>query len=719
MAEPAPPHTIAHVDQRAPRDRGFTLVEVVVAVVLVGVLVAVAVVGVSRLTSQGSAAACVASADAGRGASSVHFATAGAYPATFTHMVSTGSMTVPAGAQIASGGRALTGSGWQVQLRSTGPGAPPRFECVDTSATDEPMVIAVDTTRPGASPRQVTLPLRGEVSVTIDWGGPTEGCPTTVTSAQQTTDTTCTYAADGQYEIELTGRLERYGTGSAAVLPSPDNSDRVTAVLSWGGFTPASLAGAFTSAEFLTAVPDDLPRTVTSLAGTFAGTTRFDGDITSWDTSFVSDMTGMFRDATGFRRNLASWCVPLIPSAPADFATGTPDWVLPKPTWGSCPSGPFPPWPIMPTGAQFAAATSSWTSTGTASATQFAGSYADVNKWFGGVLGPDGKVYGIPFHSSTILVIDPVSGTATRTTMGASIAGGIAQWAGGVLGPDGKIYAAPRSADTILVIDPLAGTARTWAPTAINLADANKWTGGVLGPNGKIYFIPENAADLLVVDPVAGTAVRSALGAAIPTGNTKWSGAVLGPDGRIYAIPRHASSILVIDPTTGANGGLGSASLVTLGADLTGLNKWGGGALAPNGKIYGIPLDASSILVIDPLAGTATTWLPGGVSLSGTAKWGGGALAVDGRIYAVPRNSADMLVIDPSGTGSGPHGTVTRPQLLTGLTAGTLRWVGAVAHPNGSVYGMPYSQTAILRITTPGSGAGSSDVLLSPFVNGY
>ena len=72
-------------------------------------------------------------------------------------------------------------------------------------------------------------------------------------------------------------------------------------------------------------------------------------------------------------------------------------------------------------------------------------------KWFGGVLGPDGKIYGIPFNSTDILIIDPIAGTATRSAMGASLSG-TEKWVGGVLGPDGKIYGIPFDLPAILAI---------------------------------------------------------------------------------------------------------------------------------------------------------------------------------------------------------------------------------------------------------------------------
>ena len=48
------------------------------------------------------------------------------------------------------------------------------------------------------------------------------------------------------------------------------------------------------------------------------------------------------------------------------------------------------------------------------------------------------------------------AGTATRSAMGAPLTG-TAKWYGGVLGPDGKIYGIPYSATDILIVDPIAG----------------------------------------------------------------------------------------------------------------------------------------------------------------------------------------------------------------------------------------------------------------------
>jgi hypothetical protein len=90
-------------------------------------------------------------------------------------------------------------------------------------------------------------------------------------------------------------------------------------------------------------------------------------------------------------------------------------------------------------------------SAGTATRSNMGATLSGATKWVGGVLGPDGKVYGIPYNAADILIIDPVAGTATRSNMGATLSGAD-KWFGGVLGPDGKVYGIPRNATDIQII---------------------------------------------------------------------------------------------------------------------------------------------------------------------------------------------------------------------------------------------------------------------------
>ena len=126
----------------------------------------------------------------------------------------------------------------------------------------------------------------------------------------------------------------------------------------------------------------------------------------------------------------------------------------------------------------------------------------DTNKWQGGVLGKDGKIYGIPRNSTDILIIDTDTGTATRSDMGAALTD-TTKWLGGVLGKDGKIYGIPRGSNDILIIDTDAGIA-TRSDMGATLTDTNKWYGGVLGKDGKIYGIPRNSTDILIIDTSNG-----------------------------------------------------------------------------------------------------------------------------------------------------------------------------------------------------------------------
>jgi hypothetical protein len=163
------------------------------------------------------------------------------------------------------------------------------------------------------------------------------------------------------------------------------------------------------------------------------------------------------------------------------------------------------------------------------------GSLSDTYKWIGGVLAPNGKIYGIPSNSTQVLEIDP----ATQTTTLFGSLSGTGKWIGGVLAPNGKIYGIPRNSTQVLEIDPATQTTTLFG----SLSGTDKWFGGVLAPNGKIYGIPRNSTQVLEIDPATQT--TTLFGSLSDT--DKWVGGVLAPNGKIYGIPYNSTQVLEID----------------------------------------------------------------------------------------------------------------------------------------------------------------------------
>ena len=229
------------------------------------------------------------------------------------------------------------------------------------------------------------------------------------------------------------------------------------------------------------------------------------------------------------------------------------------------------------------------------------GKFPNEDKWVGGVLGRDGKVYCVPCYAEQVLCIDPetrtteligakfqaqTSGTAAclaataRCTacrrcgaralhrphhahdelIGAELPG-TDKWYGGVLGGDGKVYCVPSDAEQVLCIDLIT---RTTELIGAELPGTNKWYGGVLGGDGKVYCVPCNAKHVCI-DPEART--TELIGDEFP-GEYKWQGGVLGGDGKVYCVPFHAEQVLCITtpsaapcPTESADAPTGQAPL--------------------------------------------------------------------------------------------------------------------------------------------------------------
>lgn len=113
-------------------DSGFTLVEILIAIVLIGVLSAVAVVGVNSLTSRGSESACEASLDAAKAATVVYFAAHdNTYPADFTELTdgTDPALELPSEASVSTDELSAEAGTWTLTMTPGVDGAKPTYSC--------------------------------------------------------------------------------------------------------------------------------------------------------------------------------------------------------------------------------------------------------------------------------------------------------------------------------------------------------------------------------------------------------------------------------------------------------------------------------------------------------------------------------------------------------------------------------------------------------------
>ena len=180
--------------------------------------------------------------------------------------------------------------------------------CVLSMVNAEPMTLVYNTNLSEGT--TVTLPFYRTVNVTVDWGDGSS--PESFTSTGLKNHT---YASEGTYTVSINGILTQFGSISSSYT----NTDKLTAVISFGDIGLTHLFGAFYNAVNLTAVPTILPSSVTFLNGTFYGATSFNQNIGGWNVSNVTDIGSMFYNATSFNQNIGSWDVSSVISPGSMF----------------------------------------------------------------------------------------------------------------------------------------------------------------------------------------------------------------------------------------------------------------------------------------------------------------------------------------------------------------------------------------------------------------
>lgn len=328
-------------------------------------------------------------------------------------------------------------------------------------------------------------------------------------------------------------------------------------------------------------------------------------------------------------------------------------------------------------------------------------------KWHGGVLAPNGCIYGLPSQATTVLKINTANdGVGTTGSLAAGsfgkLSGGTTNvssyyYAGGVLAADGSIYAVPYKSARILRIIP--GATANDADTILNMrvgggttgsecvvgvfaygTYGGGWCGGALAPNGCIYCAPFDAPHILKIDPVAGTTTGIGTSVVPSTNNitTKFNSIVLGSDGYLYCIPGNRTEILKINPATDA---------VTL---ITGMGSQRySGIVGNDGYLYLPPDSTTNKRMAKFDVANATIASVGDTYGGSTQNWAWSAIGLNNNIYALPWYGSSQTLMKYNMTTGGISSA------STGVSGG---FRGAILAPNGSIYGIPFDSTRVIKV---------------------
>lgn len=253
---------------------------------------------------------------------------------------------------------------------------------------------------------------------------------------------------------------------------------------------------------------------------------------------------------------------------------------------------------------------------------------------------------------------------------------------GGVIATNNFIYCAPGADTVALKINTTDRSVSTFGAFSVGTFKY----GGAVFANGSVYFIPASSTVVAKVDISTDavtffdtSGVKGSDSGNLGATTQKWYGGYIGQDGRIYCIPYNATVVMIIDPTNDTIQFLDTTGIVSgVNGNLTGLAKWDTGVAYGN-VIYGSPSDATDILKIN-------TSVPSCQRLGsfpvGTAKWAITSVStVAPYVYFFPYFSTNVIKYDTSND-TYTYLDFTIPSIGGGST---IKVIGASITPTGEI----------------------------------
>ena len=298
---------------------------------------------------------------------------------------------------------------------------------------------------------------------------------------------------------------------------------------------------------------------------------------------------------------------------------------------------------------------------------------SSTNKFVGGTLLPDGRVFLTPSKLTNALIYDPLTDTCI-TPSNTTYSGVNDAYIPGINLPDGTIYMAAHNTLNARRYDPNTDTL-TVETAAGPFLQTEGYSKTVLLYNGNVFHVPYNSTRDLIYDPVGGTTIATST---VYPGSQAYSDGVVMYDGRVFLVPYKSSVATIFNPFTLTVQNVTSKLFVNGGG-------FSGGVLLPDGKIFCIPSQGTQGQIYNPSTNlyTHTDGVHPGKNSSQ-----GGCLLTDGRVLIFPKNTNTLYIYDPV------KDSLYNTELILGSHGS---YSNGVMLPSGDVIFIPKDSSAIAR----------------------